>query len=453
MASKCSPSGKSPLRCGLLRELTPNYGLMGKLAPKCNLVSKSTPKHAPKHVVFHKRAPKHILLTKSTPNHVSLVKSAPKPRPIACISPKTHPAGRICPLNKSRCLKLHHKNGQNWTLDKSDPPRHALLAKSTPKHSLWDKSTPKHSPWDISGPKAAARTWDMPSMSSWTSSAWLNCSRAIPTRKTISSPCGDGRHLSHPPVPEGFGVSPRNAPQGEHLPPSSCCRCLPVTSYMKMSKTRVATGRGKVVRKRVRNQDEAYMEVRKLCDRKWMFSSGSCSCGGEMGTKTGPGGPFQGSFVAFWHGRALREVPGDAPPEESWRVPGVPPGSLGDLHGRISFLSSISQASHLSPTSPGPRPPDPPSGSCHPERFGDRAYLQHVLKLVDAEPQLGHAGFEELPQAVLLHQPDEHAEGLLLGHLETRGDTNPPLDIPQQLQNGASCPQGMGRDALGASPG
>lgn len=49
------------------------------------------------------------------------------------------------------------------------------------------------------------------------------------------------------------------------------------TSYMKMSNTRVATGRGKVVRKSVRNQDEEYMEVRKLWERKWMFSSGSCS--------------------------------------------------------------------------------------------------------------------------------------------------------------------------------
>lgn len=49
------------------------------------------------------------------------------------------------------------------------------------------------------------------------------------------------------------------------------------TSYMKMSKMRVATGRGRKVRKRVRNQDEAYMDVWKLWDRKWTFSSGSCS--------------------------------------------------------------------------------------------------------------------------------------------------------------------------------
>lgn len=49
------------------------------------------------------------------------------------------------------------------------------------------------------------------------------------------------------------------------------------TSYMKISKMRVATGRGRKVRKRVRNQDEAYMDVWKLWDRKWTFSSGSCS--------------------------------------------------------------------------------------------------------------------------------------------------------------------------------
>lgn len=50
-----------------------------------------------------------------------------------------------------------------------------------------------------------------------------------------------------------------------------------LTSYMKMSKTRVATGSGKVVKKSVRNQDEAYMDVWKLWERKWVFRSGSCS--------------------------------------------------------------------------------------------------------------------------------------------------------------------------------
>lgn len=48
---------------------------------------------------------------------------------------------------------------------------------------------------------------------------------------------------------------------------------------------------------------------------------------------------------------------------------------------------------------------------------GSPPHLQHVFKLVDAQPQLGHAGLEELPQPVLLHQPHEHAEGLLLRHL------------------------------------
>lgn len=52
-----------------------------------------------------------------------------------------------------------------------------------------------------------------------------------------------------------------------------------LTSYMKMSKTRVATGSGKVVKKSVRNQDEAYMDVWKLWERKWVFRSGSCSWG------------------------------------------------------------------------------------------------------------------------------------------------------------------------------
>lgn len=52
-----------------------------------------------------------------------------------------------------------------------------------------------------------------------------------------------------------------------------------LTSYMKISKTRVATGSGKVVRNSVRNQDEAYMDVWKLWARKWVFKSGSCSWG------------------------------------------------------------------------------------------------------------------------------------------------------------------------------
>lgn len=60
-------------------------------------------------------------------------------------------------------------------------------------------------------------------------------------------------------------------------------RRVVLTSYMKMSKTRVATGSGNVVRKSVRNQDEAYMDVWKLWERKWVFRSGSCSWGGGGG--------------------------------------------------------------------------------------------------------------------------------------------------------------------------
>lgn len=44
-------------------------------------------------------------------------------------------------------------------------------------------------------------------------------------------------------------------------------------------------------------------------------------------------------------------------------------------------------------------------------------YLEQILKLVDAEAQLGHAGLEQLPQPVLLHQPHKHTERLLLRHL------------------------------------
>ena len=47
--------------------------------------------------------------------------------------------------------------------------------------------------------------------------------------------------------------SPKQDTSGESL-----------TSYMKISKMRVATGMGRKVRKRVRNQEEAYMEVWKL---------------------------------------------------------------------------------------------------------------------------------------------------------------------------------------------
>lgn len=44
-------------------------------------------------------------------------------------------------------------------------------------------------------------------------------------------------------------------------------------------------------------------------------------------------------------------------------------------------------------------------------------YLEQILKLVDTEAQLSHAGFEQLPQTVLLHQTHKNTKRLLLGHL------------------------------------
>ena len=74
--------------------------------------------------------------------------------------------------------------------------------------------------------------------------------------------------------------------------------CGALTSYIKISKTRVATGRGKVVRKSVRNQDDAYMDVWKLCERKWVFRSGSCSCVGMEREALGLSAPhLQGVFA------------------------------------------------------------------------------------------------------------------------------------------------------------
>lgn len=75
-------------------------------------------------------------------------------------------------------------------------------------------------------------------------------------------------------------------------------------------------------------------------------------------------------------------------------------------------------------------------------------HLQHVLELVDAEPQLCHAGFEELPQAVLLHQPHKHTESLFLRHLGTQQDTNPLLSILPSAQGGNMGWDGMRRDHL-----
>lgn len=46
---------------------------------------------------------------------------------------------------------------------------------------------------------------------------------------------------------------------------------------MKISKILVATGRGNEVRKMVRNQEEAYIEVWKLWAWKWIWRSGRSS--------------------------------------------------------------------------------------------------------------------------------------------------------------------------------
>lgn len=108
-------------------------------------------------------------------------------------------------------------------------------------------------------------TSDMPSMSSWMRSVWLYCRMARPTRKMISRPYGHVRRCY------------RRFSSTEH---TVIIRMFP-TSYMKISKMRVATGKGRKVRKRVRNQEEAYMDVWKLWERKWTFSSGSCSCGNK----------------------------------------------------------------------------------------------------------------------------------------------------------------------------
>lgn len=45
-------------------------------------------------------------------------------------------------------------------------------------------------------------------------------------------------------------------------------------------------------------------------------------------------------------------------------------------------------------------------------------YLEQILKLVDAETQLSHAGLEQFPQTVLLHQTHKHTKGLLFWHLQ-----------------------------------
>lgn len=54
-------------------------------------------------------------------------------------------------------------------------------------------------------------------------------------------------------------------------------------------------------------------------------------------------------------------------------------------------------------------------------------HLQQIFKLVDAEAQLGHAGFEQFPQTVLLHQTHKHTKRLLLWHLGGNRGTCPRL--------------------------
>lgn len=44
-------------------------------------------------------------------------------------------------------------------------------------------------------------------------------------------------------------------------------------------------------------------------------------------------------------------------------------------------------------------------------------YLEQVFKLVDTEAQFSHAGLEQLPQTVLLHQTHKDTKCLLLWHL------------------------------------
>lgn len=121
-----------------------------------------------------------------------------------------------------------------------------------------------------------------------------------------------------------------------------------------MSNILVAMGSGKDVRKMVRNQEDAYMEVWKLWAWKCMCSSGSCS----------------------------------------WEVKTI--GSL--LSPHRSALP-------------------PPLANCDSWHCIWRFYLDHEFKLVHAQSQFSHAGFKELSESVVLHQLNEDAEGLLFWHL------------------------------------
>ena len=44
-------------------------------------------------------------------------------------------------------------------------------------------------------------------------------------------------------------------------------------------------------------------------------------------------------------------------------------------------------------------------------------HLHKFFQLVEAEPEVGHGGFEQLPQFVVVHELHQHAERLLLRHL------------------------------------
>lgn len=121
-----------------------------------------------------------------------------------------------------------------------------------------------------------------------------------------------------------------------------------------MSNILVAMGSGKDVRKMVRNQEDAYMEVWKLWAWKCMCSSGSCS----------------------------------------WEVKTI--GSLLSPHHSALPLSLA---------------------NCDSWHCIGRFYLDHKFKLVHAQSQFSHAGFKELSESVVLHQLNEDAESLLFWHL------------------------------------
>lgn len=108
---------------------------------------------------------------------------------------------------------------------------------------------------------------------------------------------------------------------------------------MKMSKILVATGRGKEVRKMVRNQEEAYMEVWKLWAWKCMCSSGSCSCEAEIWIHTVITVDSYTTTVITRH--SMRCLPGSYTRTGTCRVPARPYWVWRALV--ICSLASISQ--------------------------------------------------------------------------------------------------------------